>query len=493
MLKRLSTAALAAAILLVACGGGDDAREPVAMVPTTTSTAQGAPAPLSPQRAPPALTNEALFSWAEQRYSRYFGGVGVGGFADPFTYRYYADTQTYLGIAHGEVYVLGPVSGNLVLPVGSMSSFACQVHPADCDVAGDSSTTFSFAVGNSVGGIIDTAGDADWHAIFLAAGQSYVFDLEGVATGQGTIGDPLLRLFNGSGQQVGSDDDSGVSFNSRIACTPSTTGWHYLSAEGADNQTGSFVLSAVPSNVASPPCQAGGGGGSVDWESPFSAEEIASAQLSLAPGQAQGLTFQVPATPLAVELVFAAQAGANLYLTTADTLASCVAGGAFDSDPQHSFIGGSGFLSFTLQPGSYGLCARNTSTAANSVRMELRKQLSVVGFHFSQPAFPTVVRSVGAGARFVQLATAGDSFRTLIDGANSGGSFQIILASQVPNFLAGGAFNDIPELTAACGSSARAAPGLCELTGIEEYAVAYWNSTASNQTIVIVGRDYVPD
>jgi hypothetical protein len=93
----------------------------------------------------------------------------------------------------------------------------------------------------------------------------------------------------------------------------------------------------------------------------------------------------------------------------------------------------------------------------------------------------------------VQPATVGDSYRTIVDGANSGGTFYIIPASQQQIFLNGGAFDSYTDMTSACATSGRAAPGLCELTGVGQYAIAYVNDTGSPQSIVIVGRDYVPD
>jgi len=84
----------------------------------------------------------------------------------------------------------------------------------------------------------------------------------------------------------------------------------------------------------------------------------------------------------------------------------------------------------------------------------------------------------------------GDNYRLIVDGANSGGTFYTIPSSEQSNFLNGGSFQYYTSFSC---SSGQAAPGLCELTGIGDYVIAYDNDTASPQSIVITGRDYVPD
>jgi hypothetical protein len=89
----------------------------------------------------------------------------------------------------------------------------------------------------------------------------------------------------------------------------------------------------------------------------------------------------------------------------------------------------------------------------------------------------------------VQPVTIGNTYRVIIDCANSGGTFYIIPADQQSAFLAGGGFQ---YYQIDCGSG-RAAPGMCELTGVGTNAViAYENDTDKPQSIVIIGRDYVP-
>ncbi len=89
---------------------------------------------------------KTLFDWAETAYQ----GVLPGGydrwenvlgyyshtpqtqFQDTFTYRYYAGSNNYLGMAGEDVYVLGPVSRGAVQRVGTAADFACGVNPKAC-------------------------------------------------------------------------------------------------------------------------------------------------------------------------------------------------------------------------------------------------------------------------------------------------------------------------------------------------------------------------
>jgi hypothetical protein len=135
----------------------------------------------------------------------------------------------------------------------------------------------------------------------------------------------------------------------------------------------------------------------------------------------------------------------------------------------------------------------NDTNASNATRIELQNRLTVDGFHFTQNAFDTIVEPMANGARLVQPVSVGDNYRVLVDGGNSGGEFFIIPASEAQAFLNGNSFSFYPDLTNSCAANGRAAPGLCELTGVGEFAIAYRNNTGSPQSIVVTGRVYFPD
>lgn len=118
--------------------------------------------------------------------------------------------------------------------------------PATDTVPASTATPVSIGGNSSVRGFVNSAGDQDWYAIQLTAGQSYTFALNGI--GQGALADPFLRLLDASGGLVGSDDDSGPLTASRLTRTVNATGTYYLSAEGFGGSTGQYQLTAALGN-----------------------------------------------------------------------------------------------------------------------------------------------------------------------------------------------------------------------------------------------------
>src|SRR5947207_954823 len=112
------------------------------------------------------------------------------------------------------------------------------------DYPASTATTGVVSIGGSTTGIIESTGDSDWFRVTLAAGRLYQFDLEASATGQGTLPNPFLDLFNSNGNEISYDFDSGTGNNARITFTPSASGAFYLAASGASGDLGTYKLSA---------------------------------------------------------------------------------------------------------------------------------------------------------------------------------------------------------------------------------------------------------
>lgn len=103
-------------------------------------------------------------------------------------------------------------------------------------VADNLSTTATVSVGGSVSGVINSDGDTDWYRITLQAGKTYVFNLDG--GGSSPLADSFLRLYDNTGDQLRSDDDSGAGRNAQITFTANRTGTYYLSAESYVDDSG---------------------------------------------------------------------------------------------------------------------------------------------------------------------------------------------------------------------------------------------------------------
>jgi hypothetical protein len=91
---------------------------------------------------------------------------------------------------------------------------------------------------------VDYAYDKDLFKVTLQAGKRYQFDLLGKPTGDGTLGNAYLGLYDAVGNRVRYDDNSGSSYNSRIAFTADLSGTYYLQAGGNGSKTGSYSLKA---------------------------------------------------------------------------------------------------------------------------------------------------------------------------------------------------------------------------------------------------------
>ncbi len=112
-------------------------------------------------------------------------------------------------------------------------------------VGGTIGTAASIALNGSINGRIDTAGDHDFYAITLTAGQTYIFRTGWVAATSPDIDtDTILTLRDASGTQLATNDDAGDEFFSAIRYTATTSGTYYLDVSGFGNTTGSFNLTA---------------------------------------------------------------------------------------------------------------------------------------------------------------------------------------------------------------------------------------------------------
>ena len=106
-----------------------------------------------------------------------------------------------------------------------------------------SSIPLDFALRNN----IEHQDDQDWFRVYLFADRTYTIDLEGRPTRQGSLDDPLLRIFVPKIPGVDldladEDDDCGVGLNARLAFQPQAEGIYFISAEGFGAARGTYRL-----------------------------------------------------------------------------------------------------------------------------------------------------------------------------------------------------------------------------------------------------------
>ena len=119
---------------------------------------------------------------------------------------------------------------------------------ASDDFAGDPFTSGWVDEGLPATGEIEVGDDTDWFGVWMEEGIEYTFDLEGSDTEMGSLRDPLLRLMDGDGNLITSNDDGGEGLNSRITFTPDYNGVFYVSAESYGSNTGTYTLSMTDSH-----------------------------------------------------------------------------------------------------------------------------------------------------------------------------------------------------------------------------------------------------
>ena len=124
------------------------------------------------------------------------------------------------------------------------------------DYAANAQTTGTVAVGGSATGTIETPRDRDWFAVELVAGRTYVIDLRGSPTGDGTLRDPYLRgIYDADGNRISNttDDDGGQSYNSRVTLTATESGTHYIAAGAYSSRQGTYEVEVTDTSPPETP------------------------------------------------------------------------------------------------------------------------------------------------------------------------------------------------------------------------------------------------
>ena len=191
---------------------------------------------------------------------------------------------------------------------------------------------------SSSSGTLEVGGDRDWFAVQLAAGVTYVIDLQGQHAGGGTLEDPYVRLHDSSGALLAENDDivQGVNRDSKLSYTPSAPGQYYIEAGAfADSYVGTYTVRVTGGSVTTPNLVASGfafDGTTASWQ-------VGNTGSGSAAATSTGLYLSTDAV-----------------ITTADTLLASSATPALTAgatDPEHNTLA----LPGNLTPGTYYLGA----------------------------------------------------------------------------------------------------------------------------------------
>ena len=121
------------------------------------------------------------------------------------------------------------------------------------DFAADPTTTGTIAVDGTVTGTLEESFDEDWFAADLTAGATYRIDLRGLDSGGGTLGDPLLVVYDTNGVEIDRNDDGGDSLDSSLLFEAPTSGRFYFGARAFGSLTGTYQLSLAAAETTPVP------------------------------------------------------------------------------------------------------------------------------------------------------------------------------------------------------------------------------------------------
>ena len=192
-------AALTACLLLASCGGGEVS--PAIAPAASRPLAAGLPQAASP-RTPSAT---ALMDWAQTAHPGHFPGPKANIAQGPYLYRYYPETQNYIGVADGMVYVMGPVTGGPLQQMGSLGGFSCSVYPDSCNPAAGDIRNGSYTAYATTGERFTLTLDFDTRQYSIGSPQTTVVALFATGTfGDDTVaGSYLFQGADGTGATTG--------------------------------------------------------------------------------------------------------------------------------------------------------------------------------------------------------------------------------------------------------------------------------------------------
>jgi subtilisin-like proprotein convertase family protein len=122
------------------------------------------------------------------------------------------------------------------------------------NIPGNTSSAQSISIGASAASAIDFFGDTDWWKVNLTYGFGYQIWVEGSGSGNGTLADPYLGIYNSVGTfQYGADDIVPyINKDSYTNIIPTASGTFFLSAEEyGNNAIGSYRITIWQDELAS--------------------------------------------------------------------------------------------------------------------------------------------------------------------------------------------------------------------------------------------------
>ena len=131
----------------------------------------------------------------------------------------------------------------------SLGTYGVEYGRITDDFPANTTTTGTVDVGSSATGTIDLVGERDWFRVTLIPGNTYKIDIEGSATGMGTLYSPnLTGIHDNTGQLIfnTSNDFGGVDSNARLIYRPNGSDLtYYISVTGGGSSLGSYTVTVT--------------------------------------------------------------------------------------------------------------------------------------------------------------------------------------------------------------------------------------------------------
>ncbi|MDO7844591.1 FG-GAP-like repeat-containing protein, partial [Sphingomonas immobilis] len=150
-----------------------------------------------------------------------------------------------IGFASGEtILVKGAQAEGLVATATGYAPGLSFINQSGGDQA-----SHAFQLWGQAADVVGKAGDKDYFTIDLAKGADTRITLNGLGSGQGTLADGRISIYDAAGNLVASDDNSGSGNDALVRFTVPATGTYYVVVEAADGGTGTYKLNATNYNV----------------------------------------------------------------------------------------------------------------------------------------------------------------------------------------------------------------------------------------------------
>ena len=181
--------------------------------------------------------------------------TNAGSLPDPYLYLYDAsgieidwnddggeafNSQILFSPSEPGTYYIGAAA--FASNIGTYTLTVDEFIPPPDDFSSDINTIGTLFVPGSTQGEIEVQYDADWFAVTLEQGVTYVITQEGVPTSMGTLPDPYVAIYDDAGFELDWNDDGGSGFNSRLLYTPGYTGTHFVEGAAYGSNTGTYTI-----------------------------------------------------------------------------------------------------------------------------------------------------------------------------------------------------------------------------------------------------------